>query len=122
MRKIILVSLFALSLGACASVTTLLGTTVSPTQVIVAANSFDAIEATATNYLTLPICPAAKICRTQAGVNAIVPAIRAGRQARSQLEAYVTANPGQPVPVSLYNAVMTAVSSLQSLLSQYNAS
>lgn len=119
MKKIVL--LLALGLAGCSTLATLEGTTISPTQVIVAANSFDAAEATATNYLRLPTCPAAKLCKTQAGINAIVLAIRSGRKARSDLEAYVNANPGQPAPVTLYDALTAAVSTLQSALAQYNA-
>lgn len=114
----------ALALSGCASLTTALttltGTTVSPTQVIVAGNSFDAIESTATNYLTLPLCPGATLCRTQAATNAIIPAVRAARTARTQLEVYVNANPGTPAPVSLYNTAITAISALESALAQYN--
>lgn len=118
------------SLGGCAAlqnlenaVSTLGGQTVTPEAVIVAGNAFDGVEATATNYLKLPPCAAGgpTICRTQAGVNAIVPAIRAGRSARSQLEADIAANPGQPVSITPYNVLTASISSLNSALAQYNA-
>jgi hypothetical protein len=115
-----LVIVGALGFSGCAYVSTLEGTTVSPTQVIVAGNSFDAIEATATNYIRLPLCPAATLCRTAAATKAIVPAVRAARTARSQMEAYVNANPGSPAPVSLYNTAITAINALESALAQYN--
>lgn len=114
-------------LGGCAAVSNLwnvaTGQTISPRAVVVAANAFDGLEATATNYLKLPTCSAQTtvLCKTQAGVNAIVPPVRAGRQARNQLEAYMLANPGQPAPVTPYQALETAVSSLTSLFTQYNA-
>ena len=115
--------LLATATSGCATIQkleSLAGASVSPTQVIVAANSFDAIESTAANYLRLPLCPQAAACKSDAGVKAIVPAIRAARKARSQLEAYVNANPGQPAPVSLYTALTTAVSALQSAVAIYN--
>ena len=118
-RTIIAVGLLAL--GGCSTLTTLVGSTVSPQQVIIAANSFDAAEATATNYLKLPACPGAPICRSVAGVNAIVPAIRAAREARTALEGFVSSNPGQPAPVSLYDTLTTAITTLESVLAQYNA-
>lgn len=121
MRKFLFAMPLLAALAGCATIATLEGTTVSPTQVVVAANAFDAVEATATNYLKLPLCPGAVVCRTVAGVKAIVPLIRSGRQARTAMEAYVTANPGQAVPVTLYDTTMTAVSALQSALAQYNA-
>lgn len=118
MLKFIAAAAIALSLGGCATLNAIEGATVSPTQIIVAANSFDAIEATATNYLRLPPCPQATVCRTQAAVSAIVPAIRAGRKARNQLEAYVSTN--APAPVAAFNVLTTAISTLQSLMAQYN--
>ena len=115
-----ILAIASLGLSGCAALSTLEGTTVSPTQVIVAGNSFDAVEATATNYLLLPLCPGATLCRTQAATSAIIPAVRAARTARNQLEAYVNANPGSPAPVSLYNTAIAALNALESALAQYN--
>lgn len=96
---------------------------VTPQSVIIAANTFDGIEVTAKNYLLLPWCTTggATICKTPAGVNAIVPAVRSGRSARNQLEASINANPGAPVSITPYNVLTAAISSLQSALAQYNA-
>ena len=120
MKLASLVIIGALGLSGCSYISTLEGTTISPTQVIVAGNSFDAIEATATNYLRLPLCPGAKLCRTASATAAIIPAVRSARTARNQMEAYVNANPGQPAPVSLYNTAITAINALESTLAQYN--
>ena len=120
LRVLAVLALGALALSGCSTISTLTGTTISPTQVIVAGNSFDAVEETATNYLKLPLCPGATLCRTAAATKAIVPAVRAARAARNQMEAYVNANPGSPAPVSLYNAAITAISALESTLAQYN--
>ena len=55
MKKLLFVIPLALSLGACASLQKtwdmVTGATVSPTQILVAANAFDAGEASATQYL-----------------------------------------------------------------------
>lgn len=119
MRKLILAA--ALALGGCSTAETFLGTDVTPTQVYVAANTFVAAEASATQYLRLPNCPVTTgICKTPAGVSAIVPAIRGARQAVAQMEAYVDANPGSVVPISLYSAATAAISGLQSALAAYN--
>lgn len=122
MKKFLVAAIVALSLGGCAQlqefgqkvdtawqiVTT---AAVSPTQIIVAANAFDAAEATATQYLVF--------CHTNPSVSAcalstrqkIVAAVRAGRASRDQLEPYV--EQGSAGPSALYNALTAAVSTLQ---------
>ena len=124
MNKLVFVVVFALALSGCAainSVKTLTGASVTPSEVYVAGNTFVALEATATQYLNLSYCPSAsKVCKTQEGVNAIVPAIRAARAAVSAMENYASANPGSVVPVSLYTTATTSISALQTALTQYN--
>lgn len=116
MRKLLLVIPLALSLGACASLQTtwnmITGVSASPTQIIVAANAFDAGEASATQYLLY--------CKANAAVSycalktrqAVVSAVRAGRTARNQLEPYIVS--GTAGPVALYNTLVAAITSLQS--------
>lgn len=126
MKVRILVTAIALtSLVGCASLTNdynaITGSTVSPTAVIVAANAFDAVEATATNYLRLKKCSATTgpVCRNVAATAAIIPAIRSGRQARNNLEAFMQANPGVLGPTGLYNALTMATSTLEQVFAQY---
>ncbi|MDE2096635.1 MAG: hypothetical protein KGL39_05255 [Patescibacteria group bacterium] len=121
MKKIGILAL-ALELSGCATVSTLFGTTISPTQIIVAGNAFDAVEATATNYLSLPACVSGGtlVCRDATVAGKIVPLIRAGRQERSALEGYSNANAGAPVPVSLYDTLQSTIASLQSLFATYS--
>jgi hypothetical protein len=106
-------------LGGCSTIATLTSPALTPTQVIVAANAFDALESTATTYLSLPTCPTATpVCKTAAGVAAIVPPVRAGRAARNTLEAAV--NSGKtPLSVSAYTTLTTAVTALQATMAQY---
>ena len=125
MRKILISLTIVLSLAGCASIQnvydTLNGTTVSPTAVYVAANAFDAVEATATNYLRLHKCTATSgpVCRSPTATAQIIPAVRAGRVARTNLENFMQQNPGALGPVGLYNALTTATNTLQAIVSQY---
>lgn len=126
MKKFALLFTLLLPLGACSTIDSIVGivtgATVTPQQAYIAANAFDTIEATATQYLQLPACgsTASKLCRASAGVNAIVPAIRIGRTARNNLEAAVTASNGQPVSASLYSALTAQTSTLQQIVATYN--
>ena len=101
---------------------TLNGTSVSPTAVYVAANAFDAVEATATNYLRLKKCTTTSgpVCRNPTATAQIIPAVRSGRVARTNLENFMVQNPGALGPVGLYNALTTATSTLQAIVNQYN--
>lgn len=125
MKKIFLV-LLVLSLGGCTGWSnfygTVTGASVSPVSVYVARNAFDVAEATATNYLTQPKCKPAgpTICRSPAATKQIIPAVRAGRKARDDLKAFAAANPGALGPTGLYNALVAATGTLQSIYQTYN--
>lgn len=95
------------------------GATITPTQVYVAANAFDGIEATATTYLRLPKCGTLP-CRNPSATAVIVPAIRSGRLARNKLEAAVTVNPGAPVDANLFSTLTTSTDTIKAILNQYN--
>ena len=126
MKKVLLALTVALSLGACAALqndyNALTGASVSPTAVIVAANAFNGVEATATNYLRLTKCKAggSPICRDPRATAVIIPAVRSGRTARNNLEAFMVANPGVLGPTGLYNALVASTQTLQQVFSQYN--
>jgi hypothetical protein len=94
---------------------------VSPTAVILAANAFDALEASATNYLRLPKCStvATSICRDPGATRAMIPAVRAGRIARNNLEAFLRTHPGELGPQGLYDALASAARSIQAIYGQY---
>lgn len=86
------------------------GATVSPKAILVAANSFDALERTAAKYLDYcrprlsePICSAGNR-------RVVIRAVREGRGARDQLEVYIS---GQtPGPARLYNILIGALNTL----------
>jgi hypothetical protein len=115
MKKLLLIPLL-LSLGACASLQTawnvVTGVSVSPTQIIVAANAFDAGEASATQYLAYckATTPAPSICALS-NRQAVVKAVRAGQVVRNQLEPYIVS--GTAGPAALYNTLVATVSTLQ---------
>lgn len=94
---------------------------VSPQAVIIAANSFDALEVTATNYLTLKRCSATTgpICRDPGATKAMIPAIRSGRIARNNLLAFLRDHPGELGPRGLYDALESAGRSIQAVMAQY---
>ena len=127
MKKFLLVIPLALSLGACASLQALqtdvgnafgvlTGTSIPPTALIVAANSYDAAEATATNYLIY--CSSNKTVQPCALSNrqAVVKAVRAGRVVRGQLETYISS--GTSAPPALYQEILGIISSVQSVIPQ----
>lgn len=117
MKKLIAAGLLALSLGGCATVKTdwaiITGASVSPTQIIVAANAYDAAEATATQFLLY--CKASSPVPSYCALGtrqAVVTAVRAGRTARAGLEPYIVS--GTAGPIALYNTLVSVVLQLQS--------
>ena len=132
MKKIFLIAVLAISLGGCSTpfgerlssffeaIKVGSSATVSPEAIYVAANAYDAVEVTATNYLTLKRCPnQAPFCRSPAATKVLIPAIRAGRVARDNALPFVTDHPGQLGAKGLYDALTTATDSIQKILNQY---
>lgn len=122
----VLILTLAIALSGCAAQLQKLETayqvvtsaSVSPTMVYIAANVFDGLEASATNYLKLPKCGSFP-CRSPDATVKIIPAIRAGRVARNNLEAFLIAHPGQLGSQGDYDALIAATNTLQSIYSQY---
>lgn len=120
MRKYLAVSLVlgSLALGGCASelqklhtfYNVVTQTTVPPNTIIVAANSFDALEATATQYLSYCKANLSTSACSAANRRTVIKAVRAGRAARNQLETYVTSNTA--APSAIYNALVAAINTL----------
>ncbi|MDE2105527.1 MAG: hypothetical protein KGL39_50335 [Patescibacteria group bacterium] len=126
MKKLLVAAIVALSLGACAQIQTaydaVSGAKVSPTAVIVAGNSFDALEATATNYLRLKKCNGSNgpVCRDPKATAIIIPAVRSGRVARTNLEQFMKDHPGELGPQGLYDSLKVSIDTLRQAFSQYN--
>src|SRR6266403_3197868 len=116
MKRLFVIGLLAFSLAACANLknvyTMITDASVSPTQIIVAANAFDALEGTATQYLVY--CKgnlSVSICSAD-NRRSVIKYVRSGRAARNQLETYVSA--GTAGPSALYNTLIAAINSLNS--------
>lgn len=122
MRKLFTIAVLAgsIALAGCASTLQKLDTAwqivtsaaVSPTQIIVAGNAFDALEATATQYLLYckSVAYAPQPCAL-GNRRPVVAAVRAGRGARNQLEPYVVS--GTAGPAAIYNTLIAAITQLQ---------
>lgn len=114
MKKLAL--LLALALGGCANLQGIYNlattATVPANEVVIAANAFDALKATATNYgqycvtqkFPQPVCSAANR-------RAVIKSVNAGTAARVQLEASINTN--QPAIATVYNVLIGAVNALQ---------
>lgn len=116
-----------LALGGCSAITqawdVATATSVPPQYALAAANSFDAVETVATGYLQLPACGsvgASVACQNAVAVAKIVPAVRSGRAARNAIETLLNQNSGAAIPVASYNTLEAAISTLQTIDSQYN--
>ena len=120
MKRIAIILTLALGLAGCAGelqklknvFTVITDTTVSPQAIVVAANSFDAIEGTATQYLIYCRTNLAQSLCSASNRSTVIRAVRSGRAARIQLETYIQ---GQtPAPAPIYNVLITAINTLTS--------
>lgn len=122
MRKLLPVLLGTVLLGGCAQLDNnltnaydlLTQTSIPPTALIVAANSFDAIEATATNYLVYCKTNTAFQACAKSNRQAVIKAVRAGRILRTQVESYIST--GTNAPPALYQEALGIVTTLQGLI------
>jgi hypothetical protein len=122
MKKFLLILPLALSLGACATFdkdiqtawAVITSAAVTPQQIIIASNAFDAAEASTTQYLLYcKVNPALTVCAVK-NRQLVIAAVRAGRSARTQLEPYVTS--GTAGPAAIYNTLTASISTLQANL------
>ena len=102
--------IIALSVGA--GIYAMQTTRIPGKDVIVIGNAFVAVEATATNYLKLPLCRTmTHICRTPAISADIVHGVKAARVAVLALEADARRSPHHDASVTLYQAAEAAIES-----------
>lgn len=116
MKKLAIVAALAFGLGGCANlqgIYTLATTATVPAgDVVIAANAFDALNATATNYgnycvtqhFPVPLC-------SKANRRGVIKAVNSGINAKHALEGSI--NSGQPAIATVYNVLIAAVNSLQ---------
>lgn len=124
MKKLIIALALTASVSGCADFNntwgTITGATVSPTAVYIARNSFDALEATSTNYIVFcKVHPKTVGCSKEA-INKIIPAVRSGRVARSNLVQFQKDHPGELGTQGLYDALVNATNTLQAISTNYN--
>lgn len=124
MKKFIVIVALALSVAGCANLqnawNVMTGVSVSPTAIYVARNSFDAVEVTATNYIVFCKVHPATVGCSKTAIAQLIPAVRSGRVARNNLTQFQKDNPGALGPTGLYNALVTATNTIQTIESQYN--
>lgn len=94
---------------------------ITKTQVYIAANAFNAVKATVTNYVLLPTCKAGQTfvknqCSSKALIARIVPAVRAGTANRDDLIAYIKTNPNSLGVSGLYTALTSAITTIKAAL------
>lgn len=122
--RMLAAGILMMTLAGCATVENIreaaTGAKVPPTLVIVAGSTYDAVEVTAANYLTLHRCDQhAPPCRNPAARIPLKRAMRAGRAARDNLEQFLVDHPNQLADKGLYDAVVAATKTLQQIFDQY---
>ncbi len=118
MQKIILAITLTLSLAGCSTLDTIntiqqVATSTVPAEAVIpAANAFDILKGTATNYgryciankMPEPICSASNR-------RIVIKFVRSGTSARKQIEVSLTT--GQPAAASVYNTLVAAIQGLK---------
>lgn len=113
MKRFIALAL-GLGLAGCSTLQTLeqvAGTAVTPTQALVAANAFNAVESGATAYLVYCKSNLATPTCSPANRRAVIKYTRAGRAARGQVEIAISTS--SSIPATIYNTLVAAVSQLK---------
>ncbi len=129
MKRFLLVLALIIPLTGCAALAdfknafdTVTSATVTPQAIVIASNSFNAVEASATNYLNLTRCDktTSKVCRDKAVTAILIPAVLNARKARNDLIAFQRTHPGQLGTQGLYDALRQSVMTLTGIMSTYH--
>lgn len=133
MKRLFLVLTIALGLSGCAALQKLeeiagqiAGTTVSPQQLYIAANAFDAAKTGTSTYFracapfvnlkTHKAYTTAPAACSDNNRRTVFSFIHAGTPARDQAETYMAT--GAPAPIAIYNTLVAAMNGLKSSASQ----
>ncbi len=126
MKRLLLVAALALGLSGCAALqklediaSTVAGATVSPQQLYIAANAFDATKVTATGYFTYCRAHLATPPCVADNRRLVLKLVRSGTAARNQAEMYLAT--GASAPVAIYDTLVAAVNGLKSSASAQGA-
>ncbi len=126
MKKLLIIITLGLTLSGCAGLTrawdVATSATVSPQTVVIARNSFDTIEVSATNYLNLTRCDktSSKVCREKSVTAILGPALLNARKARNDLVSFQKTHPGQLGPQGLYDALQLSITTLTGIMDTYH--
>lgn len=134
MKKLLVIVAITLTLAGCAgtrvgnffevagnAITAAQSANITPQQIYIAANAFDAVKVSATNYLELKRCPTnAPFCRDPAVTKKLIPLIRAGTIARNNAVTWARANPNGFAEQSLYEKLTAITSTIEEMMRQYN--
>lgn len=129
MRKFLLTIALIIPLTGCAALADFKNVfdaatsiTVSPQAIVIASNSFNAVEASATNYLNLTRCDktTSKVCRDKAVTAILIPAVLNARKARNDLVTFQRSHPGQLGTQGLYDALRQSVTTLTGIMATYH--
>lgn len=133
MKKLLVIVAITLSLAGCqgtrfgdfiataGNAITAAENAVTPQQIYIAANAFDAVKVSATNYLEFRRCPTnAPFCRDPSVTKKLIPLIRAGTIARNNAVSWARANPNGFAEQSLYDKLTAITSTIEEIMRQYN--
>lgn len=130
MRKLMIAVALTLGvgLGGCGTAGTLqkawdvaTSTKVSPAAMVIARESFNVVEVTATKYLRLRKCSATSgpVCRSPVASRKIIPAVRNGVLARNSMVQFMRAHPGELGPAGVYDALNLSIDGLKKIFADY---
>lgn len=114
----------ALALSGCTLVKNLpgalTGNSVPSAQVKTAIDAYDIGEVTATKYIAYCTPNPEPAGCSDAAIQALIPAVRSGNIGKTNMLAYLAANPGVLGPSNYYNAIVSAENTINSVVAQYN--
>lgn len=90
---------------------------VPPKLILIAANSFNAAKATATNYIRY--CtpnPAPAGCNDKIIRGTLIPNMKAGTEAREKLELFMDEHPGELGPKGTYDALIASTDVINAIV------
>jgi hypothetical protein len=95
--------------------------TVPAKTVIIGANAFDAVEATAKNIIVICTPRVRPSACSDTAINKLIAAVRAGRNARDGLEGFLAAHPGALGSKGLYDALTATTATITQAIATYQA-
>lgn len=126
LRSLALACTLVVTLPACDRISAIIqiatSASVSPNLIFIAANTFDGLEVTATNYLRLSRCTGANgpVCRDPEAAEKIIATVQSGRIVRNKMRQFLRDHPGQLGIQGDYDALKESIATLQTIFTKYN--